>query len=415
MPEEIMTVGENITPVTDKKVLGDLEFLVWPEFTIVQRDLGKSIHRYRNLIRCNLEKIDTLKDWGSEEVTNLVKARFKEQKNQAQKLLRNANMYGNDEEKRNLEVLIDRLNHQIANWKPEMNVELARMLYEKVIQLVTKYALAYDDLIAHKKSCANRKLQLAKATFEKMNEYNMEGDVFLREFHDKLQELDSNKETQTSKISEFFDEMFFFIAISLGISCRNQTRLKSWSHFMEKLHNRAESLDLGELDYYNDIYGTMFVVNSTDNVVQDIENCYIILNQICKWMTNYRKAQILKPKFIGTASEYVYPEYAAFVKDYFRNPKSTGYQALHVCFWVEIEMQNGEKRAIKFEVQIVTSDLKLIANNPKAHSAYKKMRKQLNWDLTKIKTEGFAYNGEGEYIDYDGFIDAIPLNSRRDC
>ena len=411
--ENFAAIGDKDSPTNDKKVQGDEDFLVWPDFVIVQNDLSKSIYRYRNCLITLQDRVDTLKDWQSEEVTELVKSRFKKLKSKTQKLLKNAEEYGNLEEKANLEEQLDRLNNQILNWKPEMNVELARMLYGKVIDMIAVYAAAHEDLVAHKKALAERKKQLAKSVFEKID---CEKDSFLTEFSKKLKSMDV-KPSQASKISEFFDELSLFLSISLSIPFKNPTRLKSWYRFMEKLYDRAESLDKSEIDSYNDIYGTMFIVPSTDNDEQDIENCYILANQICKFMQKYKKAKILKPKFVGTPRSLIYPEYAKYVKDYFQNPKPTGYQAIHICFAVEILMPGGEKRVIKFEVQIVTLHKKLIANDKKAHVVYKKNRRQLSWDVTKLETEWWIAKKDAcglAYIDYDGFLEALPLNSTRE-
>lgn len=402
-------MGDKNTPANDKKAQTD-DFLIWPDFESVQNDLSLSIVRYRNLLITLKDRVETLKDWESEEVTELVKARFKKLKSKTQKLLKNAEEYGNLEEKENLEHQLERLNNQISNWKKEMNVELARLLYQNVIALVSDYLIAYDDLIAHKKALAERKKHLAKSVFEKMN---FEKDSFLTEFSKKLKVKDI-KPSQSSKISEFFDELSLFLTFSLNIPFKNPTRLKSWYRFVEKLYDRAESLDLTELESYNDIYGTMFIVESTENEKQDIENCYILANQICKWMETYKKGSILKPKFVGTPHCLIYPEYTRFVKDYFKNPKPSGYEAIHICFAVDILMPDGEVRTIKFEVQIVTLHKKMLANNPKAHSVYKNNRRQLKWDLTKIKTHGFEAMDDGIYIDYDGFFDALPLNTTRE-
>ena len=411
--EKQTTMGEKNTPTNGKKVQQEEDFLSWPPFEIIQNDLAKSIYRYRNRLIILRDTVEKIKDWESEEIFEQVKARFKNLKLKTQKLLKNAEEYGNDEEKENLEKQLEKLNDQILNWTPEKNVELAKLLYNKIIDMIAVYAAAYEDLIAHKKALAERKKQLAKSVFDKID---CEKDSFLTEFSKKLKSM-SVKPSQSSKISEFFDELSLFLSISLGISFKNPTRLKSWYRFMEKLHDRAESLDITELDSYNDIYGTMFIVPSTNNDEQDIENCYILANQICKYMERYKNAKILKPKFVGTPSSLIYPEYAKYVKDYFQNPKPTGYQAIHICFAVEIRMPDGEKRVIKFEVQIVTMQKKLIANDKKAHGAYKKNRKQLNWDISKLKTEWWIAKQDTcdlAYIDYDGFLEALPLNSIRE-
>lgn len=411
--EQHTTMGEKNAPTNGKKVQTEEDFLVWPPFEIIQNDLAQSIYRYRNRLIILRDTVEKRRDWESEEVCEQVKARFRNLKLKTQKLLKNAEEYGNDEEKENLEKQLERLNNQILNWTPEKNVELARLLYDKVIDMIAVYAAAYEDLIAHKKALSERKKQLAKAVFEKVD---CEKDSFLTEFSKKLKSLNV-KPSQSSKISEFFDELSLFLSISLSIPFKNPTRLKSWYRFMEKLYDRAESLDMTELESYNDIYGTMFIVPSTNNDEQDIENCYILANQICKYMERYKKATILKPKFVGTPRALIYPEYAQYVKDYFQNPKPTGYQAIHICFAVEIVMPDGEKRVIKFEVQIVTMHKKLIANDKKAHTAYKKNRRQLNWDITELETEWWIAKHDTcglSYIDFDGFLEALPLNSTRE-
>ena len=411
--EQQTTMGEKNAPTNGKKVQQDEDFLVWPKFEIIQNDLAKSIYRYRNRLITLRDTVETLKPWNSEEITELVKSRFENLRTKTKKLLKNAEEYGNVEEKKNLEEQLKKLDQKILNWNPEMNVEHARLLYDKVIDMVAIYAAAYEDLIAHKKALSERKKQLAKQVFEQMD---CEKDSFLTEFSKKLKSMDV-KPSQASKISEFFDELGLFLSISLSIPFKNPTRLKSWYRFMEKLYDRVESLDETEIESYNDIYGTMFIVPSTDNDDEDIENCYILANQICKFMQKYKKATILKPKFVGTPKSLIYPEYAQYVKDYFQNPKPTGYQAIHICFAVEILMPGGEKRSIKFEVQIVTLHKKLVANDKKAHVAYKKNRRHLDWDVTKLETEWWIAKKDNcgvAYIDYDGFLEALPLNSTRE-
>lgn len=94
-----------------------------------------------------------------------------------------------------------------------------------------------------------------------------------------------------------------------------------------------------------------------------------------------------------------------YVKDYILNPKTNGYQSLHIIFM--------DKEGNYFEVQIRTIDMHVLAEFGSAeHKKYKEQYGPLHLDRTKIRIPGYWYSN-GEVLDFIGLEESLEILRRQ--
>lgn len=106
------------------------------------------------------------------------------------------------------------------------------------------------------------------------------------------------------------------------------------------------------------------------------------------------------PNIIIPKNSSLPSEYKVLVKDYILNPKSSGYQSLHVVF-------EDPSSGRFFEIQIRTFSMHINAesHSTAGHNAYKKQRysdiDNIDFDRSKIKMDGYAFV-ENQVFDFIG-------------
>ena len=299
----------------------------------------------------------------SPESVALAKDRFRVICKKADKLIKKYKTNNYDEEQITyLEEKKAKYEKLISTWSPINNLNLAKNVYRKAYDIISRYVFAYRDMI-------------------------------LRETAD-----------EESEVVPFFKALPEPIARALNKKVIYESRLKTWKSVIEKLVTRMESLDTTELEAFYDVYGCSFTL--TEKGEGGIESAYKLANQFCRAIEKMG-CLLLEPRYVGPTDSRIRPEYRKFVKDYVNNPKATGYQALHICF--SLTTPNGN--IIKAECQISTASIKSRANDENGHRQYKMDSKiPIEWDFQNLEFDDdeFIYeldeNGKPIIIDYAGIL-----------
>lgn len=194
-------------------------------------------------------------------------------------------------------------------------------------------------------------------------------------------------------------------------------RLKSLISFekkIQKLLSEKRSLDL-----LRDQFAFRIIVFG-ENSPELISKCYDIANSIIKLslekgLTICESSpsdtgdfdHALHPEIIIPKRSGINKEFKAFVKDYFIEPKSNGYQSLHLLF----KATTGEY----FEVQIRTFEMHVHAESGEAnHKNYKKNKyAKLHFDPKKIHIPGYGISPEGKIYDFIGLQEGLEILKRQ--
>ncbi len=245
------------------------------------------------------------------------------------------------------------------NWTAEDNLHLAQNLYRANLEILERYAYSYDD----------------------------------------IRSREDTKAKTASLISKFFNSLADPIAKEVNLEFDFESRFKSWHSTVEKMLTKTESLDLSELQEFNDIYACRFVVSSgvgNDSDYPGAESeCFMMMNIVIRHILKLG-GSLLRIKDVGETSDQIWSEYRNNVKDYISNPKPNGYKALHCCF--EIPIKN---RKIRFEVQVLSCWM--MHNNEvfAPHLLHKENTKvQLKFDPTLVQLRKFyaGYREDGSLV-----------------
>ena len=162
------------------------------------------------------------------------------------------------------------------------------------------------------------------------------------------------------------------------------------------------------LDDFRDVLAFRFIL--FDN---NIESCYSLMKTVIDF--NIQKGFIpckatpvfqtegfsneLFPNLDIPKKSYLPSEYQTWVKDYIINPKSSGYQSLHVAFE---DPESG--RCFEIQIRTFTMHIHAESNSLAGHDAYKKQRysdTDIEFDRSKIKMDGYAFV-ENQIFDFIG-------------
>lgn len=183
---------------------------------------------------------------------------------------------------------------------------------------------------------------------------------------------------------------------------------------IQKLLSENKSLDL-----LRDLFAFRILIFG-DNDKQLIQDCYAIaLKVIAHHIENgltLCEADVPSgtgfdsashPNVIIPKKSGIPPRFQYGVKDYIKNPKTNGYQSLHLTF----RSTTGEF----FEVQIRTFSMHLHAESGEAnHKGYKEKKYPiaLNFDRSKINIPGYGVSAQGELFDFVGLEKGLEILSR---
>lgn len=309
-------------------------FLVYPNFQASfdgHSGLYGAVMDYKSQFERLLDTMDEIRDWKSSAMLAYTLRRLKA-------LARKAK---SEEQRSKYEEMAKQLT-------PEGVYELARQLYKMNIDILERFAFALYDILSR----------------------------------------EDTKKNSASIVTPFFNKLSTPIAMELNLELEFESRLKTWKKIVQKMITKSETLDVDELENFNDIYGCRFVVSSSVSTADDYANaeneCYKTLNVVIRHIEKLG-GNLLPISSVGDASEQIWTEYRPFIKDYIANPKSNGYRALHACF--EIAIQN---KKIRFEVQVASCYM-MHANELLApHSTHdKNTKKELEFDPTKVRLRKF--------------------------
>lgn len=105
------------------------------------------------------------------------------------------------------------------------------------------------------------------------------------------------------------------------------------------------------------------------------------------------------PGIVIPEKSFFSPEYQQWVKDYIMNPKSSGYQSLHVVF-----MDPRTGRCFEIQVRNFLMHIHAESHSSAGHDAYKKQRysdTDIVFDRSKINMDGYAFVEE-QVFDFIG-------------
>lgn len=243
----------------------------------------------------------------------------------------------------------------------------------------------------------------------------------LMEYHEMIKDSEF-----LTKIQEHFDQIYL-ICKELGILFSIDGRRKSLESLNSKiiLHlSKGSSLDL-----IRDIFAFRIVIFDTADSILSIAKCYEAMQKIILYLSSQGfipcESIITEEQKKFNAEEYpniIVPtenllniQFADYVKDYIRSPKSNGYQSLHSSF-------RDSQTSRFFEVQIRLASMHIWAEHYAAdHTNYKKKKYSSvskAWELSKIHVDGFYYIPPRDefpetYEDLIGLIDPLIIFSRR--
>lgn len=211
-----------------------------------------------------------------------------------------------------------------------------------------------------------------------------------------------------------------------GIKITILRRQKNFIGLNQKI--RLYMINGKPLDKVYDLLGFRVILQTgKKDTIESINLCYELANELIEFFAFNRhctfmeaepikKHPIKSKDIIIPAKSGILDGFENNVKDYIYSPKSEEYQSLHLV----IQMLNG----FKFEVQIRTFAMDLIAEHGKAnHDGHKKrkyvdgqdlsyMEDILSIDYSKVNIPGFAVAQDGSIHDLVGLTKSIdPLNS----
>lgn len=311
--------------------------------------------------------------YSSDKALKIARERFKIISENAGKLLKKCSLIeGYDEtQKQYLQQKQIEYQKMSENWSAEQNLQLVRAIYSKAPSIVERFCEAYKDLL--------------------------------------LRETDGEE----SLIVPLIKSQAEPLATKLNRKVGFQSRLKTLRSFLIKLVTRMESLDTTELDTFYDIHGCSYAV--LEKGTNGINSCYQLANMLCKMLVD-SKAELLVPRYVGPTDARIKACYRKYVKDYYMNPKSSKYRALHISAKFT---ESGQTFYVEFHISTV--DDEHMANSKAAHLTYKK-KSEIDIskivDFSNINYDEFKYsynNTTGEVVvtDYAGFIECKPLTKRK--
>ena len=172
------------------------------------------------------------------------------------------------------------------------------------------------------------------------------------------------------------------------------------------------------LSKINDLLGFRIVIQTPYPDTEDsIKYCYNVLNEVLFYFCLKKEYLILEAEprvglelmpqldeklgILVPPQGYIYPGFQINVKDYICNPKSNGYQSLHIevqirTFAMDILAEHGSGVHIKYKIE-----------------KYENVELE-NIDYSKIKMPGFMQLSNGEVYDTIGLTRSIdPFNHLR--
>ena len=218
-----------------------------------------------------------------------------------------------------------------------------------------------------------------------------------------------------NEIYKLIDKRFPDICFSID---GRRKSLVSVEEKIQKYLSENKSLDL-----LRDIYAFRIILFGHDSKKQ-IKQCYDIANAIIEYSLHKGiticQAEPMENTISLEAKNYnnmFVPEKSGIlkifqnsVKDYILNPKSNGYQSLHILF----RTTTGEY----FEVQIRTFSMHINAETGEAsHDLYKQTKykkdKAIEFDCSKVQIPGFGVASNGQLFDFIGLIKGLEILKRQ--
>lgn len=225
-----------------------------------------------------------------------------------------------------------------------------------------------------------------------------------------------------SKVRKNFNEIYHLIDINFPnirfcIDGRRKS-LISTEYKIEKLLSENRSLDL-----LRDVFAfRILLFGKTSNDL--ISSCYKIAQEVIEY--NFSNGLILceadVPQQTANFDATMHPgiiipnetgipkEFRYGVKDYICNPKTNGYQSLHITF--------RTTTGACFEVQIRTFDMHLHAESGQAnHKEYKAKkyhsRKEIALDRSRVQIPGYGISPQGDLFDFVGLEKGLEILKRQ--
>lgn len=185
-----------------------------------------------------------------------------------------------------------------------------------------------------------------------------------------------------------------------GLIFNIKIRIKSYNSYINKLN---DNITKGKDLYINDIMAERIIISeyngSTDeNILKDM--CDKVAKTLYDFRinTNFRMKKDIDSNEANSDKEYV-------TKDYITNPKSNGYESLHIL------MENKQNKDFTYETQIRTLEMESISKTS-GEIAHNKYKPRLLNDLSPNRVP--IYSEVSSFVDTAGnpIIIDIPLENR---